>query len=241
MPLLIVVLSGCAKTTTVRHRADYDSVISRHVEVLILPPQAEVNMVDISNRKERMCNYEYHLEDLIADTVITAIQEKGFRAKLLRKKDIHDQGLYGDYMHLRQSYDLVREELYAQLRWEEEKAFNITKKVNPEAAIALGKKTNTDIILMTDYAGAVKTNGARTRDFVMSILWSPSAIEGADKSVIIIGMIDARTGNILWTNLISDSKDLYACAFDTLSSQKKVEQERLNQLIKSILNPLPGN
>jgi hypothetical protein len=51
-------------------------------------------------------------------------------------------------------------------------------------------------------------------------------------------MIDAKTGNILWTKVTSDSKDLSSCAFDRLSSEKKVEQERLDWLIKLVLRPL---
>ena len=238
LPFLIFILSGCSNTTTLRHRADYDSTLMRHKEVLVLPPQAEINMVDASRRKDRMYNYEYYFEDIIESTIVTAVQEKGFRTKLLRKKDIRDQGLYDDYTRLRQSYNLVREELYAPLLWEESKAFNITQKVNMEAAKAIGEKTSSDIIVMIDYAGAVKTNGARACDFVVSILFSPAAAEGADKSVIIIGLIEAKTGNVLWANMISDSKDLYRCAFANLSSEKKVEQERLDRLINLLLRPL---
>lgn len=54
--------------------------------------------------------------------------------------------------------------------------------------------------MMVDYAGTVKTNGARILVFALSLL-----LYNADNSVIVIvtGIIDAKTGNVLWTNMVN--------------------------------------
>ena len=43
-------------------------------------------------------------------------------------------------------------------------------------AIELGEKTHSDLILITDYSGAIKTNGARTADFIGAMLMRISMI-----------------------------------------------------------------
>jgi hypothetical protein len=61
--------------------------------------------------------------------------------------------------------------------------------------------------MMVDYAGTVKTNGARILVFALSLLlYNVEAANNADNSVIVIviGIIDAKTGNVLWTNMLMD-------------------------------------
>ena len=59
---------------------------------------------------------------------------------------------------------------------------------------------------MVDYAGTVKTNGARILVFALSLLLYNVEAANTDNSVIVIviGIIDAKTGNVLWTNMLMD-------------------------------------
>ncbi len=82
-------------------------------------------------------------------------------------------------------------------------------------------KTGSDIIVMFDYTGAVKTNRARKLAFALSLL-----PYNADNSVMVIGIIDAKIGNVLWTNMSMDQKNLYLKAIDSFSRINK-EQEKL--------------
>lgn len=55
--------------------------------------------------------------------------------------------------------------------------------------------------MTVDYVGIVKTNGARMLGFTLSLL-----PYNADNSLMVIGIIDAKTGNVLWTNMSMDQK-----------------------------------
>lgn len=239
--LIFVVLltTACARTTLIRHSKDYETFAARPKKVLILPPIVEVNSVDFSNRKERKYDYESHLERIITEVIMSPMQEKGFRIKLLRRKDIAEQKLGKYVMDLREAYNKGREELYAPLLWEESKAFTVSKNVGQSAKL-LGEVTQADLLLMIDYAGVVKTNGARTRDFLLGVLTNNSrtAFDNADNSIMVIGLIDTRSGNIIWTNMGSTSKDVIASAAENFASAHKVDTEKMQTLITNILTPL---
>jgi hypothetical protein len=55
---------------------------------------------------------------------------------------------------------------------------------------------------------------------------------------MVIGIIDAKTGGVLWTNMSMDQKSLYSSAIDSFSSQKNVDTQRVNGLISTALKPL---
>ena len=54
---------------------------------------------------------------------------------------------------------------------------------------------------------------------------------------MIIGLVDASTGKVLWTNMGSSSQDLYSSMLDNVRSHSTVEKERLKRLIDSVFNP----
>lgn len=237
-PLILLAITGCTKTTSIRHTAEYKKSIGATREILVLPPVAEVNMVNATGSKERMYEYEYHIEDLISQKIVSAIQAKGLRVRLLKKQDIKEQKLYNYVILLRNDYNSIREELYLPHLWEEKKAFSIDKKVTKGLA-DLQQKTGSDIIMIVDYAGAVKTNGARMLGFALSLLpYNAQAANNTDNSVMVIGIIDAKTGSVLWTNMSMDQKSLYSSAIDSFSSQKNVDTQRVNGLISTALKPL---
>ncbi|AXU07200.1 hypothetical protein GRX81_01375 [Rickettsia japonica] len=62
----------------------------------------------------------------------------------------------------------------------------------------LGEKTGADIFVLLNYVQIIKTNGARTRDFLMSALGC--SVSNADNIFMSIGVVEAKSGRILWTN-----------------------------------------
>jgi hypothetical protein len=117
--VLLVFTTACTKVTSIRYNPGYNNVLSKHQEVIILPPAAEVNTVDIGGKKKRVYNYEANLEQLIAAETNTDLQELGFNVKVMHRKDFHDLGIYDHYLRLRDTYDTARRELYQPLLWEE--------------------------------------------------------------------------------------------------------------------------
>jgi len=233
--LLAVVSSACVSRTTVRHSSDYQSVIARsNHEVLVMPPVAEVNMVGLGNKKTRMYDYEYHLEDIIIQEVIPALQEQGLRAKVMRRRDLHDQGLTADFTRLRDRYNEVRDQLYKETFWDEKQAFDISENTGPFAT-PIGAKNQGDLIVMLDYARDVKTSGARTADFMMDLVLRTNASQDADKSILIIGIIDAKTGKLLWTNLGMDMRSVIASGMiDNSYTEDELASKRLKAILSTI-------
>lgn len=238
---LVILTSACTKTTTIRSNSQYNAVLEKQKEVIILPPTVEVNIIDAGNSKKRAYNYEVNLEQLAANETNIDMKEMGYHVRVMHRKDFHDLGIYDSYIRFQDAYNAARRELYKPLLWEETKAFAITDNLG-KPAIILGKKTNSDIIVVIDYEGAVKTTGARAKDFAIGLFVNNNeALSNADSSLMIIGIIDAKTGNILWINLGIDRKDIFSCAMDNFSSQNDIDVKRLNDLVDDILKPLKKN
>ena len=233
--LLASLLSSCA-TTTVRRSPNYEEKLSKCKEVLVLPPEVKVHTLDLANKQERMYNYEDHIEDMTKNKVIRELRDKKFKVRFLSKRDIYNQKLYDKIAALREAYNDSHKELYSTIMMQEEKAYAIEKNLG-KPAIELGKATNSSVILLTDYSKTVKTNGARTKDLVLSVLLGVHTND-ADQSLMIIGIIDARTGAILWTNRSYRSQDVIASSIDNLSSQSKMDNRDLDTLTSSVMKPL---
>lgn len=240
LPLILIILtaSGCAKMTTQRHSSDFASIIKEGRDVVVIPPKVEVNMVDVVGKKQRMHDYEDYLENIIREEAVKAIQDKGFRVKKLHRREIWEQQLSEDFVRLQQAFNTSKDKLYSRSLWEEEKAFSISETLGMPATV-FGEKTNSNLLFFIDYEGAIKTNGARARDFVISILANSStAVEDADASFLLVGIVDAKKGNILWSNIIYTSQSLFASAMDNSSSRDKVESDKLRLLFSKVLNPI---
>lgn len=183
-----------------------------------------------------MYDYETHIEGTISDIILTSLADKGLRVKLLRKKDIHDQKLGNIVSNLRRQYNTAREVLYTPLNWDHKKAFSVVKNIGSTTK-DLREKTGGDLLIFVDYVGAIKTTGARTLDFATSLILGSTAVKDADNSSIVIGIVDAKSGDVLWMNLRVIQKDLYDCAFDNFSDQHKIEKKTLTELITQTLVP----
>ncbi|WP_227779959.1 hypothetical protein [Rickettsia sp. Tenjiku01] len=147
--------------------------------------QTEVYTLDIGNCKERKYNYEAHLEELLKQEISLAMQKNGLRVKLLYNKDIRTQKLDDLVSRFRSSYNNTYTALYMPLLWSEGKAFSMTQNIG-EPVIMLGEKTGADIFLLLNYVQMIKTNGARTRDFLISALGC--SVSNADNIFMSIGI-----------------------------------------------------
>jgi hypothetical protein len=90
---------------------------------------------------------------------------------------------------------------------------------------------------MIDYVGSTKTNGARALDFTRALLIGGSTTP-AESSAMVLGIIDAKSGRILWTNMSTAFKDLFSSGADKLSNADKVDIKKVNALIENALSKL---
>lgn len=236
-----MMLANCSTYTTVRHMKDYQKSLKEGSQILIVPPDIEVHMVGAFSHKERMYQYEYHLEELIYEQLRNSFEENGFRVKILNKKNIADLKLNENFYSFRTKYNSAKEELYKPLTMLTQQAYDSQKNIGGEAKV-IGIATNCKFLIITDYNRSVKTNGARTLDFAASLLLgSHDGANNADTGVMFIGIVEAASGDILWANFSVKTRDIYTSAFDNLSDRDKVDAQHLKELIIAILEPLKSS
>lgn len=233
----LLLVSACIPMTSVRHSQDYHTHLSDSLAVL--PVEASISMVDIGNKAERMYDYESHLEMMLSQAIIAEFQQKGYRATLFRKQDIYDKGISSSVLDLRQHFKNIGSELIHPLMIPEAKAFSTTINFGDKAS-TLGKEMNSKAIVIAEYSGAIKTNGARARDLALDLLLGSQMTTNVDGSRLLISIIDTSTGQLLWSNVYMDSKSLYGSAIDNFASPDSVDSKRIKAMVNAILSPLPA-
>ncbi len=197
--------TGCSNMTPERHMAGYESVVLKQKNIAILPAEVYVETVDYFGAKERMHDYEYHLEKMIDREMLPAIQEKGFKAKRLSRKDIHNKKLNKLVGELRARYGEKRAIVYDKYLWNEKEAFDLSQNIGT-IAVELGEAVKSDLLVFVDFVASSKTQGAQTAEVVTSLLLGALSgkarynNEPSEEAVMVIAIIDAKTGNILWSN-----------------------------------------
>lgn len=234
--LVAIIASSC--TTTVRHKDNYQSAIARsNHKMLILPPAAEVGTIDITGKRERMYDYELHLEDILSQETIEALSNEGFRVKAISRRTLHEQGLTRDEARLHTRYDEARDSLYANHNLDKKKAFNINEKIGVQFSSVIGKKNDTDLLIMIDFIKNFKTTGAKTKDAIMDALLRTNYSADTDKSIMILTIIDANSGDILWSNLATHVPVMFNSATNFLLTEKEIDQKIAKELLENILRP----
>jgi hypothetical protein len=74
--------------------------------------------------------------------------------------------------------------------------------------------------------------------FVMDAFFNTRSTEEVDKATILISMVDAKTGNILWSNYFFVSQDLFSDMFK--GDEKDIDNKRINTLLENALKQLPN-
>lgn len=229
---IVLNLCACAKVTSVRHIPEYKAKIYQNPEILVLPPEAEVMTVEASGKSKRMYDYEYNIEFIITNQLIDELEAKGFKVQLLDRKAIHDYKLNETIARINSVYENNRNELYKHPLWEEDKAFSINSSIG-QSAIKISSVTNSELLLITDYARAIKTSGSRTKDVMMDLFLGTRHSDNADNAIMIVGIIEIKTGRILWTNRLTAMRGVFSSSAD-----KKEEDKQMKQIVSNILAPL---
>ena len=243
--LTVFGITGCTTTatTSVRHSANYESILSRQREVAILPAKVAVSTYDVGGTKNRMDDYEVHLENTIIEVVKLQLEKQGFKVKKLSRRQIHEQKVDKEFSRIRNSYDEAAADLYAKGTFIDLKEAGKVDKNIGQVALEFSAKTGDETIIMVDYVGSIKTNGARTRDFLISMVaagfrvGSPASMI-AESSHVVIGIIDAKTGQVIWMNRQGNLEDIYTSMVTNLNSQDEIDKRRLNKIIEPLFKAL---
>lgn len=103
---------SCANKTSVRHRNDYAKTLKQSRGITVLPVKAEVNMVSVTGKKERMYDYEYAIEEAIFKEAKPILKKKGYKVSMLNKRDLKDKNLFSNYELLYEGLEKETSELY---------------------------------------------------------------------------------------------------------------------------------
>ncbi len=235
---LAIAVSGCGpKVTTIRHSVGYTDVLGSRA-VTVLPPELEVYTVSANGAKERMYDYETHLESVIKERVIAALEKMDFRVMYLDRRDMHDKKLM-DYVHgMRSVYRETTNELYKPLLLKEDLAFSVDKSIGPNA-IELGNATNSRVFVMVDYLQHTKNNSSRALAFATALLLNaPHATDDMDKSSMIIGFVDARSGKVLWMNMATSAEGDGIFGGNSLQARTKADIRKTDNILSILFKPL---
>lgn len=225
-----VFFSSCSQTT-VRHMENYDQRLKPGAKVAILPPAVEVATVDFSGNQERMHDYEMKMESVIARELKPLLEEKGFLPQILTRREIYEKGLSEKIAQLREEYHHIREELYGEKTWPQEKASKIEKKVS----VDLKGITDASFLIFVDYAGVSKTTGSKLLSSALSIFGLGKS-EAADANMMILGSIDSVTGEVVWMNSGKMENSVIGAAWDSMLSDDEVDSNISKKLINQILD-----
>lgn len=237
--LSFILINACAHKTTVRKHPECDKMLQKCNYLTAFPPKAEVNTVEFGGKKTRMYDYEYSIEDIIIAELPSALEDKGYKVMPINRKSAKNKKVLEQYEYIRESLDEEVASLYRPaVMIEEEKAFNIDKRVEKKLASKLGKATNSCLLLFVDYGNNVQTNGARAMGFVLDVLTRSSNASSVDNAHMLLTFVEARTGRILWTNTTGHARDLFADMFKSSNAQE-LDTKRVRQLLRQALEDFP--
>ncbi len=195
-------LAGCDNTTA-RYTEDYAAKLDKS-ELLILPPYAEASMVNAAGSETRKYDYEEHIEPILADELQKKLEEKGYRARILRKKDLMNNQNYVPYAAFKESFKTAYEAAY--------KKGEVVKRDEAKKSLihldgrarSLGDRLQAPVMVYVDYNEKNSSNDAQAAQFaagvVMQLLTGTNTSAPPDKARLVVAIIDGKDDKVLWTN-----------------------------------------
>ncbi len=224
-------LSGCASYTSIRSKEGYECSLRSANQVLVMPAKVQVNTLDAAGKKERMYDYEYFLEGVIAEKLVESLQKYEIRATAVTRRELHENGIGEDFLRARDRSAALLTELYKK-EMNEKEAFNINAIVQ-DLPKDLYKKLKGDVLAFVEYDHISKTKGARTADMMISVVGAlatgRASSEPSERQLVLIYFIDAQTGSLIWSNLNQ---------FYLEARKKEKEPNRIKEITTEILLPL---
>lgn len=236
-----VFLSSCTKTTTVRSGRNYQQALASAGNVSVLPPVVESNTVDASGKATRNYNYEYQVEDILVDMIVERLHTKGYKAKHITKKQIHDLKISRTMLALQEDYMEHIKTLYKPLVWEEKKSIDLDVELTKSQNVK--QLLDTDFIVFTEYYLKQKSSGSIAKDVTLSVLFSIAGVrahedpieDAAESAALRVAIIDASNNKLIWSNIIRNGYGAWGATKDI----DKLERKRLAVLLDGLFATLP--
>lgn len=230
---LMFFLSGCASYTSIRSKSGNECAL-KGGRVIILPPKVEVNLLDTSNKKERMYDYEYFLEGVIANELANALNEQNISARVMTRRELHEAKAEEDFAKLKNSSKRMMSSLYEKPMKKEE-AYNINSRMS-DLPKNLEQKLKGNILAFVEYDQISKTAGLKAAGLAMKVLGALASggnyhnnSDPDNQQAVLVYFVDATNGDLIWSNIST---------FFTESLAKEKEYKRIKGMIDDITKPL---
>lgn len=243
--LVVISISACgAKTTLIRHSASYEEALSHSRQTAIITPSVEAKTLDAAGKMTRNYDYEDVMEDIIADVLYNKLRSKGYNVKIITRRDVHNKKLSSAISRFRDSYQGDIGKLYNPLLMEEKKAFEIEAFVE-DTPKKFNEHLDADLVAIVDYFFRNKTSGANKKDVAVAVLGAMAGVrttgspedEAAELARIRLALLDAKSGQIVWSNYRQDTYGSFSWG---RSSLEDFERKRLDKVLTELLAPLPN-
>ena len=205
----VLLLCGCAEYTTARYATDYAATLSRN-PMFIAPPSAEANTVEIGGAKTRAYNYEDHIEPILAKQAEEQLSAKGYRAKVISKKEMVSSKGYPEYEAFKSAFNSVYKDAFKNGRIiKRDQAKNSVLLLNGSGK-ALGHKLNAPVFVYIDYNESVRSSGGEALDFAKDVAFGvltagAAGVTAAEKAVAVVALIDTEQDKVLWVDSGGDA------------------------------------
>ena len=204
--LLLAVLTGCVNNTTVRQTHDWDEERKEIKNIVIIPDDIEVMQLTFTGDGDHLTEHEAAIRNYINNELPALFKARGIEAKLIDPALLQQSEVAYTLEQIDSSYESISKEIYRSAAMDVKQAHAMKQSIG-EVAAPLNVLTGADAFLMVDFKGFEKSGGMIAKDaavtMVVAIATLGSSVPIAPSASLSghFTLIDAKDGEILWTNL----------------------------------------
>jgi hypothetical protein len=205
--LLLVLLQGCSYTSERQH-PEFDTSRPFIERVAILPASVSIQLKTFTGEDEHLEDQEETVRQYLDKQARSVLKKNGYGVCDVHFEELAatDSELAFQIEQLKNAYDAASKDLYSgeTVAADDYKRFRVTVGpiVNRFAELA-----DADALLFMEFVGIVKSEGQMRKEIAANILLG--ALTGSyahpisETSAIQVALLDANTGEVLWTNINS--------------------------------------
>jgi hypothetical protein len=205
---ILLVVAGCATTTTTRTHPTLEEQLHHVNSVVIAPPRVEIEYVTLTGENERLTDQEEIIRAQLINIAEVELRNHGYEIVEFDfdKAIENDEELAYTVTQIREGFDKAKEDLQFGKQISEEQANKLQISLG-EAANIVAAESGADAILLMRYAGFDKSGGHVAKDvgttllvgiLTMGQVLMTSPTSGAMTEV---ALIDGITGDVLWADV----------------------------------------
>lgn len=205
--LFLALLQGCSYTSERQH-PDFDSSRKFIERVAILPPSVSIQLKTFTGEDEHLVEKEQAVREYLDKQARSVLSKNGYHVCDIHIEELtaSDPELAFQTEQLKNAFDAASRDLYGgeSVAADDYKRFRVTVGpiVNRFAELA-----DADALLFIEFSGIVKSEGQMRKEIaanlLLGVLTGSYAHPVSEVAVVEVALLDANTGDVLWTNVKS--------------------------------------